>query len=103
MNLSLYLLLTPPLHSKPSVRFNRPPRSTTYRYPAQVLEPVRTGDTKVPARLQASRCRPATETQHSLNAVQLKLAACIVFNAMGFLLMSSGLLLLLQIAQESLS
>jgi len=102
MTLSLYLLLTPPTDPEKSVPVYRLAQPNSHRYPIAILDPVRQGDTKVAARHQASRRLPAPETQHSRNAARLGFATRVVFNAMGFMLITSGLMLLLQIAQASL-
>ncbi len=103
MNLSLYLLLTPPLDSELVVEANRPPHTDYYRYPVAVLDSVLPGGTKAFALHQASRCPSTAETKYLPSAGNLGFAAHVVFNAMGFLLMTSCLWLLLQIAQLGLS
>ncbi len=103
MNLSLYLLLTQPIDSKTSVRAIRPAQRKTHQHPAVMPDPVRAGTARASAPLQASRCRASSATRHSLGAGKLGFAARVVCNAMGILLMFSGLLVLLQIAQLSLS
>lgn len=103
MRLSLYLLLTPPLDSDASDKANAPIKKTTREYPAVMREIVWSGDTNGFPRHQASRCMPVPEAKHSLDVVKLGFAARVVFNALGFLLMTSSLLLLLQIAQASMN
>jgi hypothetical protein len=111
MNLSLYLLLTQPVDSRTSARTIRSPQRKTQPHPPAVHGPARTGAGRSPAPLQASPCASpfaspcasAAANSHSLSSGKLGFAARVVCNAMGFLLMFGGLLLLLQIAQVSLS
>lgn len=101
MNLAFYLLLTPTIQSEASHRASASPLGTSRRSFA-ILDPVRPGFANGPALRQASRFLPAPRTRYSLNADKLGFAAGVVFNAMGYLLLTTGLLLLLQIAQASM-
>jgi len=99
MNHSLYLLLTPPVEPEASGRVISPTEGKTHRYPSAALNLVQSGA----ALHQASRSLSAPETRHSLSTGTLGFVAHVVLNSVGFLLMISGLLLLLHIAQVSLS
>ena len=113
MNLSLYLLLTQPVDARTSVRALRPLQRKTQHHSSAVPDPARAGTGRSAAPLQASPspcaspcaslCASAAAPSHSLSSGKLGFAARVVVNAMGFLLMFGGLLLLLQIAQVSLS
>jgi len=107
MNLSLYLLLTQPVDSRTSARTIRSPQRKTQPHPPAVSGPARTGAGRSPVPLQASPCTSpfasVPANSHSPSSGKLGFAARVVCNAMGFLLMFGGLLLLLQIAQVSLS
>lgn len=103
MNLSLFLLLTQPVDSRTSARTIRSPQHKTQPHPPAVPGPARTGAGRTPAPLQASPFASGAANSHSLSSGKLGFAARVVCNAMGFLLMFGGLLLLLQIAQVSLS
>ena len=103
MNLSLYLLFTEPFDSKAPIRDNRAPRNNARQHTAAAVGPVRPCAIKRSTRPQASRCLAALETNCRPIAGKLGFAVGVVCNAAGFLLLTSGLLLLLQIAQASLS
>ncbi len=110
MNLSLYILLTPPYVARTPVRPFRPLHRKTPQHPPAIMGPARNGAGGNAAPLQASPCVSscasscvgASAPRHLLSVGKLGFAARVVGNAMGLLLMFGGLMLLLQMVRLSL-
>jgi len=102
MNLLFYLLLAPSSDSYKSSPKSRPPKVPAAPDARAEFVPGRV----VPARggvlQQASRTRVANASRQKFYAGRLGAVLGVVFNALGFLLLTSGLLFLLQLAQISL-
>jgi len=102
MNLLLYLLLAPSSDSHKSSLKSRPPKVPAASDARARVVPERAVLARGGRLHQASRSRVAYASRQKFYSGRLSAALGVVFNAMGFLLLTSGLLFLLQMAQISL-
>ena len=107
MNLSLYLLLAEPAEAKKPIQPEKLPASQKRRSASlPIYQPIYQGDLRVQATgvRKAQAIRVGDENRRSVTGTSSALAfgLSVAGNAMVFIAMTGGVLLLMQIAQSSL-
>jgi hypothetical protein len=103
MNLSLYLLFAPASESEHKAEICTTFQSTNKRRPVVVFDPHRPASAGGKPLLQASRHQIAMPVRAHTSVAALAFGASVLANAVGYLLMTGALLMLLRIAQLSLA